>query len=60
MELGLTVEELAARTDTAPWIVARSLANLIEKGLVRVVDGTAEEAVASLRATPTHPATGDE
>lgn len=49
-DMRMEVEQLARMADRPPWIIARSLASLIEKGLVSVEDGTPEEAAASLRA----------
>lgn len=47
--LRVKVEDLARQTDRAPWMVARSLAKMIEARLLTVADGTPEEAAASLR-----------
>ena len=48
-DFGFTVEELAARTDRAPWLVARSLIKLLEAGLLKADGGTSEQAIEGLR-----------
>lgn len=45
----ITIEEMAGRTDQAPWLVARAMARLIRRGLLDVTGGTPDEAIADLQ-----------
>jgi hypothetical protein len=60
--LRIEIEDMARIADKPAWMIARSLARLIERGLVQVEDGTPAEAASSLRALAesyARPATAD-
>lgn len=48
-EFGMTIEHMAALSGQQPWMLARGVARLISRGLLDTMDGTREEAVASLQ-----------
>lgn len=48
-DITFSIEDMARRTDQAPWVVARGIARLIARGLLETTNGTPEQAIADLQ-----------